>query len=167
MTLACLVASCQSVADTRSAKLSDSLAASAASGQESPGTLQWGASIRNRFESKQDFNFNHSSQDYVLTRTRLNVSYTTPAGNQGFVELQDARVAGESSWAHPPVKSKANANIFEDHLDIHQVNWNWKLDNANLTVGRQKLDLGGDSAVSVSWLAARLEVRKQFGRSLR
>ena len=72
------------------------LAASTAVGQESTSSLQWGASVRIRYESKQDFNFDDSSQDYVLTQTRLHVTYTTDAGSEGFVELQDARVFGES-----------------------------------------------------------------------
>lgn len=128
------------------------LAAGAAFGQESS-SLQWGASVRIRYENKQDLNFDDSSQDYVLARTRLHVSYATDAGSEGFVELQDARVFGESLRAVPPVNGNASPNVFEDHLDIHQANWNWKLGNANLRVGRQKFNLGDRRLVtSLEWV---------------
>ena len=96
------------------------LAASTAVGQESTSSLQWGASVRIRYESKQDFNFDDASQDYVLGRERLYLSYTTDAGSEGSVELQDTRVFGESLSGVPPANGNASPNVFEDHLDIHQ-----------------------------------------------
>ncbi|MCZ6585979.1 MAG: alginate export family protein [Gammaproteobacteria bacterium] len=129
------------------------LAASTAVGQESTSSLQWGASVRIRHESKQDFNFDDSSQDYVLARTRLHLSYTTDAGSEGFVELQDARVFGESRHGIPPVNGNASPNVFEDHLDFHQASWSWKLGTAKLRVGRQKFNLGDQRLVaSLEWV---------------
>ena len=129
------------------------LAASAVVGQELTSSLQWGASVRSRFESKQDFNFDDSSQDYLLTQTRLHMSFTTGAGSEGFIELQDARVFGESLLGVPPVNGNANPNVFEDHLDIHQASWTWKLGNANLRVGRQKFNFGDKRLVaSLEWV---------------
>ena len=129
------------------------LAASTAVGQESTSSVQWGASVRIRYESKQDFNFDDSSQDYVLTQTRLHVTYTTDAGSEGFVELQDARVFGESLRGVPPVNGNASPNVFEDHLDIHQASWTWNFGNANLRVGRQKFNLADQRLVaSLEWV---------------
>ncbi len=129
------------------------LAASTAVGQESTSSLQWGASVRIRYENKQNFNFDDSSQDYVLVRTRLHGSYTTDAGNEGFVELQDARVFGESLHGVPPVNGNVSPNIYEDHLDIHQASWTWNFDNASLRVGRQKFNLGDKRLVaSLEWV---------------
>jgi hypothetical protein len=129
------------------------LTASTAVGQESTSSLQWGASVRIRYENKQDFNFDDSSQDYLLARTRLHLSYTTDARSEGFVELQDARVFGESPHGVPPVNGDATPNIFEDHLDIHQAGWTWNFDNASLRVGRQKFNLGDQRLVaSLEWV---------------
>ncbi|MCH7822825.1 MAG: alginate export family protein [Proteobacteria bacterium] len=129
------------------------LAANTAVGQETTGPLEWGTSVRLRYESKQDFNFDDSSQDYLLTRTRLHLRYTTDNGGEGFVELQDARVFGESLLGIPPVNGGATPNIYEDHLDIHQAYWNWSFDNASLRVGRQKFTLGDKRLVaSLEWV---------------
>ncbi len=129
------------------------LAASAAVGQESTSSLQWSASVRIRYESKQDFNFDDSAQDYILTQARLHMAYTTDAGSEGFVELQDARVFGESLGGGPPVNGNASPNVFEDHLDIHQASWTWNFGNTNLRVGRQKFNLGDQRLVaSLEWV---------------
>ncbi len=129
------------------------LIASTAAGQESTSSLRWGASVKIRYESKQDFNFDDSSQDYVLAGTRLHVRYTTDAGSEGFVELQDARVFGESLRGVPPVNGNASPNVFEDHLDIHQASWTWNFGNASLRVGRQKFNLGDQRLVaSLEWV---------------
>ncbi len=129
------------------------LAASAAVGQESTSSLQWSASVRIRYESKQDFNFDDSAQDYILTQARLHMAYTTDAGSEGFVELQDARVFGESLGGVPPVNGNASPNVFEDHLDIHQASWTWNFGNTNLRVGRQKFNLGDQRLVaSLEWV---------------
>ena len=151
--LVCWTASFQAVAEPHSEALPANLATNATLAQQPTNAFQWGASIRSRLERKQDFNFDNSSQDYVLTRARLHANYTTPKGHRGYIELQDARVAGESSRGHPPVNSNAKANVFEDHLDIHQANWSWKLKNTNLLIGRQKFQLGdGRLVASLEWV---------------
>ncbi|MCH8160234.1 MAG: alginate export family protein, partial [Proteobacteria bacterium] len=115
--------------------------------------FEWGASVRLRYENKQDFNFDDSSQDYLLIRTRLHLRYTTDNGSEGFVELQDARVFGESLGGIPPVNGGATPNIFEDPLDIHQAYWRWNFDNASLLVGRQKFNFGDKRLVaSLEWV---------------
>jgi hypothetical protein len=129
------------------------LPAGVAIGQESTNAFDWGASERIRFESKQDFNFDDSSQDYLLARTRLHLSYTNSAGSTGFLELQDARVFGENDGGFPGVNGDATPNVFEDHLDVHQAYWNWKLGDADLRVGRQKFNLGDQRLVaSLEWV---------------
>lgn len=121
--------------------------------QEMTSPLEWGASVRLRYENKQDFNFDDSSQDYLLTRTRLHLRYTTDSGSEGFIELQDARVFGENFLGIPPVNGDATPNIYEDHLDIHQAYWKWNFDNASLRVGRQKFNFGDQRLVaSLEWV---------------
>jgi hypothetical protein len=62
-------------------------------------------------------------------------------------------VFGESLHGVPPVNGDATPNIFEDHLDIHQANWNWNFDNASLRVGRQKFNLSDKRLVaSLEWV---------------
>ena len=121
--------------------------------QTNAGSLDWGLSIRTRFESKQDFNFVNSSQDYFLTQTRFRLSWQPNDQSNLFLELQDARVAGEDEFGIPRVNDKANGTVFADELDIHQAFWDRKLVTGRLRVGRQKLNLGDSRLVaSLEWV---------------
>jgi len=111
------------------------LTASSAAAQP-PRELDFGVSIRTRFESKQDFDFSEASQDYLLTQTRLHFGRAESADDRWYVELQDSRVSGEDPFAAPPVNENVVPNIFADELDLHQAFWIHQLDNGALTIGR-------------------------------
>ena len=115
--------------------------------------FSWGYSYRARYESKQDYNFSNSSQDYLLTRTRLNLRWNSNDRNEFFAELQDARVAGEDGNGVPRVGEKAKGTIFADDLDLHQAWWDRKFDTGVLRIGRQKLNFGDNRLVAaLEWV---------------
>ena len=116
-------------------------------------TLEWGLSVRTRFESKQEFNFVDSSQDYLLTQTRLNVGWRHSETSRWFLELQDARIAGEDISGIPAINEAARGTVFADDLDIHQAFWDRQFDSGQLRIGRQKLNLGDSRLVaSLEWV---------------
>ncbi len=117
-----------------------------------PGS-QFGGSFRTRYESKQDFDFNGGEQSYLLTRLRLGFGYRGSDRSSVFVELQDARVFGESRTGVPPVNAAAVPNIYADHLDIHQAYFEHDFGAAALRLGRQKFNLGDRRLVaSLEWV---------------
>lgn len=121
--------------------------------QESDDAFSWGYSYRARYESKQDYNFSDASQDYFLTRTRVNLRWRSDNRNEFFAELQDARVAGEDGTGVPRVGEKLKGTVFADELDLHQAWWDRKFDFGVLRVGRQKLNLGDNRLVaSLEWV---------------
>ena len=133
--------------------LSGLAAAEATIAQSNNGSLDWGLSYRARFESKQDYSFTNSSQDYVVSRTRINLNWNSNTGNSVFAELQDARVAGEDGNGVPPVGDKAKGTVFADELDLHQAYWDRTFAAGRLRIGRQKLTLGdGRLSAALEWL---------------
>jgi hypothetical protein len=120
--------------------------------QAGAATLDWGATLRTRFESKQDFDFDNSSQDYLLTQARLRLEVEGSAGNF-LIELQDARIGGESRSGAPPINEDTAPNVFADRLDLHQAYWEYSSNNSRIRVGRQKLNLGDNRLVaSLEWV---------------
>ncbi len=110
-------------------------------------------SFRTRYESKQDFDFNGGEQGYLLTRLRLDFGYRGSDRSNVFVQLQDARVFGESPTGVPPVNDSAVPNVYADHLDIHQAYLEHDFGTAALRVGRQTFDLGDQRlAGSPNWI---------------
>ena len=87
--------------------------------QVAPGLLL-GGSFRTRAEVKNDFNFNHSKQDYFLTQLRLNLKWSPNTWLTLFVEGQDARVFGEELTSVPAINDAATPNIYADALDLHR-----------------------------------------------
>ena len=115
--------------------------------------LSAGGSLRARFESKQDYNFNDASQTYTLSQLRLHALYKASPDNQFMLELQDSRVFGEKITDIPSVNENARNQPFADQLDIHRFYWLHKGDNYQLKVGRQKLNLGDKRLVaSLEWV---------------
>ncbi len=99
------------------------------------------SSIRTRYESRQDFDFSGGDQTYLLTQVRLDFGYRLSEQSNVFVQLQDARVFGESRTASPPVNDSAVPNIFVDKLDFHQAFFEHDFGSVSLRAGRQKFDL--------------------------
>jgi len=118
--------------------------------------LSIGGSLRLRHELKDDFNFNSSVQDYALTQLRLNAGWSPTQELTFFVELQDARVFGESKTAAPPLNEDAVPNIFADELDLHRGYVDYAFSArlpARLRVGRQKFNLGAKRLIaSLEWV---------------
>lgn len=114
-------------------------------------------SARVRAESKVDYNFKNSSQDYLLSQFRLNINWKTTSWLSLFVEGQDARVFGESIDGAPKINSQAIPNIYEDQFDIHRAFAKFELPfgdkNVQLKAGRQKFNLGAKRLVSsLEWV---------------
>ncbi len=99
------------------------------------------SAYRTRYESRQDFDFSGGDQSYLLTQVRLDFGYRLSEQSNVFVQLQDARVFGESRTAFPPVNDSAIPNIFVDQLDFHQAYFEHDFDAISLRVGRQKFDM--------------------------
>lgn len=122
-------------------------------GQANDEALSWGFSFQTRYESRKDFNFLDSSQDFQLSRTRFNLNWRQSDLNSFFLELQDARIAGEDGTGVPTINEKLKGTVFADELDIHQAFWERTFENGRLRVGRQKLNLGDNRLVSsLEWV---------------
>ena len=116
-------------------------------------TIDTGGSIRTRFESKQDFNFNDAEQDYFLTQIRFHFDWQATDNLEFYVELQDSRIFGESRTAVPPINEDAVPNIFSDAIDFHRVYLDYRFDGGKVRFGRQKLNLGDlRLSASLEWV---------------
>ena len=115
--------------------------------------VDFGGSLRLRYENKVDFNLDDSEQDYFLTQLRLYMDWKPSDKDQVLVELQDARVFGEVKTAFPPINADAQNQSFEDPLDIHRLFYVRKWDGGQVKVGRQKFNLGDLRLVaSLEWV---------------
>ncbi len=116
------------------------------------GELKSGGSVRLRYESKQDFDLLDSSQTYLLSQFRFNLSWKANENLDLFMELQDSRVFGESLSGFPSVNENVRNQPFADNLDIHQFYWKYKQNNLSLKFGRPKFNLGDKRLVaSLEW----------------
>jgi hypothetical protein len=119
---------------------------------EDPG-FHFDGSFRTRYESKQDFDFDGGEQTYLLTQLRLDFGYRPNERSNVFVQLQDARIFGESVTGAPPINADAVPNIYVDHLDFHQAYFEHDFGSKALRVGRQKLNLADRRLVaSLEWV---------------
>ena len=114
-------------------------------------------SIRLRAESKVDYNFKDSNQDYVLSQFRINTNWKPTDKVSLFVEAQDARIFGESASGAPAINEKAVPNIYKDQLDIHRafalVNVSINEIPLQIKLGRQKFNLAQKRLVSsLEWV---------------
>lgn len=110
-------------------------------------------SWRVRFESKNDYDFNDSRQDYTLSQLRLGLDTKLGTKDNIFIELQDSRIFGESINDFPSINENARNQPFADSLDVHQLYWRHKTDNFEVKVGRQKLNIGDQRLVaSLEWV---------------
>jgi hypothetical protein len=114
-------------------------------------------SIRLRAESKVDYNFKDSNQDYVLSQFRINTNWKPTDKVSLFVEAQDARIFGESASGAPAINEKAVPNIYKDQLDIHRafalVNVSIYETPLQIKLGRQKFNLAQKRLVSsLEWV---------------
>jgi len=123
-------------------------------------------SFRTRYESKQDFDFNGGDQTYLLTRIRLAFNYRRERSNF-YLQLQDARIFGESREAVPPINDSAVPTVFADQLDFHQAYFEHDFAAVSLRAGRQKFNLADQRLVaSLEWVnTARVHdgIRLTFG----
>jgi len=105
-----------------------------------------GGSVRLRSESKANFNFDDSNQNYVLSQFRLNANWYATKSLKIYVELQDARILTQGSSVVAELNDEARPNIFQDQLDVHQLfadaNFNLNKTPVHLRIGRQKLNVG-------------------------
>jgi len=111
------------------------------------------ASLRLRYESKSDYNFNQSKQDYLVSQLRVGLKIKLDKHHSIFGQLQDARVFGEDINDAPSINERARNQPFADQLDLHQLFWLYKGDNYAFKLGRQKLNLGDQRLVaSLEWV---------------
>lgn len=111
------------------------------------------SAIRTRYESKQDFDFAGGDQTYFLTQLRLDFAYRLNEQSNVFVQLQDARVFGESRTEAPPINDAAVPNVFADQLDFHQAYFEHDFGTVSLRAGRQKFNLADNRLVaSLEWV---------------
>ncbi|MFT7561284.1 MAG: hypothetical protein ACI93R_003210 [Flavobacteriales bacterium] len=126
-----------------------------------------GGSARLRYEDKINFNLADAEQDYFLTQLRLHLDWKASTNNHVYVQLQDARVIGESREDIPSINDKARNQPFADKLDIHQLYYVRKWGGGEIKLGRQKFNLGDMRLVaSLEWVnTARVHdgVRVTFG----
>ena len=136
-----------------------------------------GASVRLRTEVRDDFKFGSTDpgndEQLLLTQLRVNATWNAATRATVFVEVQDARILGEEG-----INQGATPNIFADELDLHQGYLQVGLSSGqlpvDLTVGRQKFNLGAQRLVSSLewvntarvWDGVRLDVGRADERTL-
>lgn len=116
-----------------------------------------GGSLRLRQELKDDFDFDTSAQDYLLSRLRVHAIWEPVPPVSLFLEAQDARIFGESRSAVPAIDEDAVPNIYADKLDLHQAYIDVALPTrrfpTRLRLGRQKFNLGAKRLIaSLEWV---------------
>ncbi len=107
-----------------------------------------GASMRYRYEAKQDFQFGAptvgNSQDYWLQQLRLHMLWQPSSHIGVFIEGQDSRIF--QGFSDHNINNRKTPNIFEDHLDIHQAYLDIKTqsndEGSRIRIGRQKFNFG-------------------------
>jgi hypothetical protein len=137
-----------------------------------PKVFTVGASVRLRTEIRDDFKFGSTDpgndEQFLLTQLRVNATWNLATRATVFVEIQDARIFGEEG-----IDQVATPNIFADELDLHgaylQVDLSSGQLPVDLTVGRQKFNLGAQRLVSsLEWVnTARVwdGIRLDLGRT--
>ena len=122
-----------------------------------PGTYaassEWEASLRIRGEVKNDLDFDQSKQDYTLVQSRLAGKLVFNSHWQLIAEIQDARIFRETLNSTPAINSNALNQSFADDLDIHRLALKHSTEKFDITLGRQKLNLGDQRLVaSLEWV---------------
>ncbi len=109
-----------------------------------PEALKIDLQLRDRFESKDDFDFSDSREDrdmYQLLRLRLGVAYTPVKQVEIYTQLQDARTVNVEDYSK---------TTLEHFLDFRQLYVSFKdiiasnesIPHTQLTLGRQSLTYG-------------------------
>lgn len=110
-------------------------------------------SMRMRYESKKDYNFDDASQNYLLSQLRLGLKGKVNQQHSFVIELQDARIFNESKNAIPGINENARNQPFADQLDLHRFYWQYQQGDYSVKIGRQKLNLGDQRLVaSLEWV---------------
>ena len=116
-------------------------------------TYDWGGSVQVRGEVKNNLDFDDSSQDYTLIQSRLAGSVIFNSHWRVETELQDARIFGETIEGTPSINGNALNQTFADDLDIHRFAIQYRAENLDIRLGRQKLNLGDKRLVaSLEWV---------------
>jgi len=122
-------------------------------------SLRIGGSTRYRYEAKQNFQFGAptagNNQDYWLQQLRLHMLWQPSPHVSLFIEAQDARIF--QAFSGHVINNRKTPNIYEDHLDIHQVYLDIKTGDADessrIRIGRQKFNLGALRMIaSLEWV---------------
>ncbi len=141
---------------------------------------EFGGSLRVRFESKRDFQFNETDtagkindDDYLLTQLRLNVKWQASKWLSIFLEGQDARATFEKGF-----DDRKTPNIFADAFDLHQGYFDLTFKGGKyphrIRIGRQKFNMGALRVIaSLEWVntarvwdGIRITVGKLNGRRI-
>ena len=110
------------------------------------------AIFRTRAESKNDYNFDDSKQDYIVTQLRVNLDWKISDQFKVVIETQDSRIFGEDISDFPSVNDEAVPNPFTEELDLHRGFIELNGNNMLFRLGRQKLDKGSRRIVaSLGW----------------
>ena len=115
--------------------------------------LTFGGSFRTRGEIREAYGFNDDAavgdEDFLLTRLRLNATWTPNENVTGFVDLHDARMLFEDVIDD----NDDTPNIFADNADLHQLWMQFKTGDVAIKVGRQKLNFGTQRLVgALEWV---------------
>ena len=115
-----------------------------------PQFLKADVEFRYRFEYRDNFDFNDSSDDkdgFELLRSRLNLQWIPIKQLKFFTQLQDSRIANDEFFSK---------TAFENYMDLRQLYADWEqvLTNAPLGMskitirgGRQELSYGGQRLI--------------------
>lgn len=113
--------------------------------------LKLTASIRSRYEIRNDWKFNDSlagnDEDYLLNQFRLGLDWAVDENFAVMLEGQEALMSGEDA-----VDDSATPNIYSDDFDLHQANITTNFDSGFVKAGRQKIKYGQERLLgSFEW----------------
>ena len=106
--------------------------------------IEFGVEAELRGELLENFDFQDSTQSYLLHRLRLNTQLELRPGFHLFAEIQDAQVHGENPTGFPLVDGSLDSNAFENLLDLRQLYLEISSGKWTTRLGRQDVDIGYD-----------------------
>ncbi|MDQ6989026.1 MAG: alginate export family protein [Mariprofundaceae bacterium] len=125
--------------------------------EASGSAMEFGGSVRLRYEVKQDFGFGSTAasntQDYWLSQLRFYMKWQASDKVNVHLEAQDARI--HQAFSDHSISNTSTPNIFEDQLDIHQAYVDVHLNggDSTLRIGRQKLNIAAQRLIaSLEWV---------------
>lgn len=107
--------------------------------------------VRNEIDHKS-FNPDHTTLNYQLMRTRVNVDATVDSNTHAFVQFQDSRMFGDANqfgvWQSGSLSNTRNVDIHQAYIQVDRI----AIDGLGARAGRFEFNLGNQRVFgAVGW----------------